>query len=153
MASDEHRLFLVEDNRGDAILFKRAFERQGGGVHITVAGSAETALDLLRTAKDAPETLPSLMIVDINLPGINGLDFIKRCKADDELRRVPAIVLSSSNTPGEVLTAYNNCAAGYIRKPTQSSQYDHIAECLTSCWLSLMELPEGSAAVPETGRV
>ncbi|MBW8882145.1 MAG: response regulator [Asticcacaulis sp.] len=139
-----HRVLLVEDNRGDAILLRGAVERQSTALAIDIAPSAEDALSQLHDCLLAPETLPNALIVDINLPGMSGIEFLGRYKADDRLRFLPAIVMSSSRSSRDVRQAYDHYAAGFIAKPTDTGNYDHIANCLVTCWLSLMELPVGN---------
>lgn len=133
---------LVEDNRGDALLFQRAMKRQNPDIEISVAGTGEAALSELRSQIAEQPGLPNLLIVDINLPGMSGFDFLLRYKADERLRFLPTIMMSSSTSPAEVKFAYDHFASGYLRKPHESSGYDQITKCLSECWLNVMELPE-----------
>ncbi len=132
------KILLVEDNRGDALLFSRAMRRAQAQVEIVRSESAEQALVILRTVDPAPI---NLIVLDINLPGISGTQLLEIIKADRKLRRIPAVILSSSSAPEDIDACYDRFANGYLTKPIESGGYEAMARCFYSCWLRLMELP------------
>ena len=141
-----HQVLLIEDSKADAVLLRRALMREDTKLEFYHVDTAEAGFAYLREKLHNPSTLPNLIILDLNLPGINGLEFLRTYKAQDALRFVPVIVMTSSDHPIEVRRAYEAGANGYVKKPTENGRYDHIAKCLTSCWLDLMELPQGEIA-------
>jgi two-component system, chemotaxis family, response regulator Rcp1 len=140
--SDPHHILLVEDNTGDAILFKRAVKRANEDIAVTVAPTAEAALRMLD--EDGPAAF-SMAVCDINLPGISGIELLRRIRSDTGTRSLPVLMLSSSRNEDEIARCYDAFASGYIAKPLSGEGYDRMASCFTSCWLELMELPDADA--------
>ncbi|MBP2160411.1 MULTISPECIES: response regulator [Asticcacaulis] len=141
--SGPHHILLVEDNTGDAILFKRALKRANEDIAVTVAPSAEAALRILDEGP-GPAAF-SLAVCDINLPGISGIELLRRIRSDDGTRSLPVLMLSSSRNEDEIARCYDAFASGYIAKPLSGEGYDRMASCFTSCWLEMMELPDADA--------
>jgi CheY-like chemotaxis protein len=136
------QVLLIEDNRGDAVLTRRAFRRSRIGNEITVAESGEKGLSILRREgeySDAPR--PDIILLDLNLPYMNGKDFLSKVKDDPALRRIPVIVLSSSSADSDIDAAYTRHASGYITKPVASDTYDNVVSRIESYWFELMQLP------------
>lgn len=136
------RLLLVEDNRGDAILAKRAFRLGQLPSEIMVAETAESGLSILRREgaySDAPR--PDLILLDLNLPNMNGHEFLKIIKNDSDLRCIPVIVLSSSSADADVSRSYQRFANGYIVKPAAPDTYSDVVNKIEQYWFSLMQMP------------
>ncbi len=136
------RVLLVEDNRGDAVLTRRAFKRASLPSEITVAETGEQGLSILRREgehADAPR--PDIILLDLNLPYMHGQEFLSVVKADPSLRRIPVIVLSSSSAESDVSTCYDRHANGYITKPVTTDTYDDIVSKIEQYWFNLMQLP------------
>lgn len=140
--SDAHHILLIEDNTGDAILFKRALKRANEEVAVTVAPTAEAAWKMLGEGSGAGF---SMAVGDINLPGISGIDLLRRIRSDAGTRSLPVLMLSSSRDENEVARCYDAFASGYIAKPLSGEGYERLACCFTSCWLGMMELPAAGA--------
>jgi len=140
--SDPHHILLVEDNTGDAILFKRAVKRASEDVAITVAPTAEAAWQML--GEDSGPGF-SMAVCDINLPGISGIELLRRIRSDTGTRSLPVLMLSSSRNEEEIARCYDAFASGYISKPLSGEGYDKMASCFTSYWLEMMELPDAVA--------
>ena len=138
---DPRHILLIEDNAGDAILFKRALKRANEAVAVTVAPTAEAAWKMLGEGCGAF----SLAVCDINLPGISGIELLRRIRSDAGTRSLPVLMLSSSRDENEVARCYDAFASGYIAKPLSGDGYDRLASCFTSCWLGMMELPVAGA--------
>ena len=140
------QVLLVEDNRGDAVLTRRAFRRGSQATEITVAETAETGLSILRRQgehADAPR--PDIILLDLNLPHMHGQDFLSEVKTDPNLRRIPVIILSSSSADRDVIACYDRHANGYITKPVSTDTYDDIVNKIEQYWFGLMQLPPDNA--------
>ncbi len=137
------RLLLVEDNHGDALLVKRAFERTKFENKITVASTGEEALSLLcsKNKKDKLK-MPDIIILDLNLPGINGLEVLKVIKKDVQLRRIPVIILSSSSAEYDVIHCYDNYANCYIKKAANLEELYELTDKIEQFWFKLVILPD-----------
>lgn len=107
-------LLLVEDNPDDAMILKRASAQLGLGEKMVHAPSAELALIHLRSAL---EKKPALILLDLNMPGMSGIEFLQTLKSDPELATIPVVVLTSSNDRHDVLQSFDLHAAGYVVKP------------------------------------
>ncbi|ESQ91321.1 hypothetical protein ABAC460_07070 [Asticcacaulis sp. AC460] len=140
------RVLLVEDNRGDAMLTCRAFKRAQRVRHIVVAETGEKGLSILRREDGFDDAdRPDIILLDLNLPGIGGHDFLSEVKSDPALRCIPIIVLSSSSARADVVGSYNRHANGYITKPVTIDAYDGIVAKIEDYWFQLMQLPADEA--------
>jgi CheY-like chemotaxis protein len=136
------RVLLVEDNRGDALLTCRAFKKAHKSRDITVAETGEKGLSILRREDGYGDAdRPDIILLDLNLPGIGGHDFLAQVKADPALRCIPIIVLSSSSARADVVGSYKRHANGYITKPVTIDAYDGIVAKIEDYWFQLMQLP------------
>lgn len=136
------QVLLVEDNRGDAVLTRRAFKRANLSSDIVVAETGEKGLSILRREgehADAPR--PDLILLDLNLPYMHGQDFLQAVKQDPDFKRIPVIVLSSSGADRDVTASYDHHANGYITKPLDAETYDDIVARIEHYWFTLMQLP------------
>ena len=135
-------ILLVEDNPGDAILLKEAFDSVGVTREVVVAADGENALETLnKQFESVHETITELVLLDLNLPGLDGKEVLGAIRNDEKLRDLPVIILSSSGAPDDVTEAYKLRANAYVVKPTEMSGYLHMAESLSRFWLDLAVLP------------
>ena len=138
-------ILLVEDNPDDVELTLRAFERTKLDGDVVVATDGEEALDYVFASgkhKDRdPDANPAVVLLDLNLPKVMGLDVLKRMRADARTRRLPVVVLSSSNEERDVLTSYDLGANSFVRKPVDFAQFLDAARQLGTYWLALNESP------------
>ncbi len=125
--SDELKILLVEDSRGDATAFRRAMARINPAVSVTVASSAEEAISLFERGADF-----GLCLFDINLPKLNGLELLARVKPWRQ--SLPMMMLSSSESASEISTAFSRGADGYVVKPFDFGGFDDIARYLCDLW-------------------
>jgi CheY-like chemotaxis protein len=136
------QVLLVEDNRGDAVLTKRAFKRANLASDIVVAETGEKGLSILRREGEHAEAArPDLILLDLNLPHMHGQDFLQTVKADPDFKRIPVIVLSSSSADMDVTASYDRHANGYITKPLDAETYEDIVARIEQYWFTLMQLP------------
>ena len=140
--SDEARILLVEDNLGDILLLNEAFKEGGIAAELKVVGNGEEALEFLRgEGKYEGEHLPDLILLDLNLPRMDGRTLLRRLKSAPDLRSIPVIVLSSSNLPTDIRESYDMAASCYIVKPKDLGGFFEIGKNLRDFWLSQVVFP------------
>jgi two-component system, response regulator len=130
-------VLLVEDNRDDEALTVHAL-RMRTTANVEVARDGQEALDYLTNdAKD----LPRLVLLDLQLPNINGLKVLRRIRADERTRQVPVVILTSFSAPKDVAAAYRYGANSYVRKPADFDQFAEVIHQLGLYWLVVNEPP------------
>jgi len=138
---DPLSILLVEDDDGDAKAVRRAFANAKIAHPILRAVDGIDALDVMRgTAGKAKLPSPYLMLVDLNLPRMNGLQLVKALRADDNLRHTIVFVLSTSSREEDKMAAYDLNVAGYILKATAGQDFLNLVD-LMGCYGRIVELP------------
>ncbi|MCB4366854.1 response regulator [Hydrogenophaga taeniospiralis] len=133
-------ILLVEDNPMDLDLTLRAFAKRKFSNSIQVARDGEEALAFLpRWA--AGETMPAVILLDINLPKVNGLDVLKQLKSHEQFRRIPVVMLTSSREHSDLKAAYDLGVNSYIEKPVSFSKFIEVAGQIELYWCVLNERP------------
>jgi chemotaxis family two-component system response regulator Rcp1 len=135
---NEVQILLVEDNDGDILLTQEALKEGKIRNHITVARDGQEALDILNAAS----VLPDLILLDINLPRVDGFEVLTTIKTDERLKTIPVIMLSTSGTESDILTSYNNYANCFITKPVDFTRFMDVVRSIESFWISLVKLPK-----------
>ena len=137
-------ILLVEDNPDDAELTMLAFEESRLCNDIVVARDGEEALDyLFKTGKYTGNDikLPSVILLDLKLPKISGLDVLKRIRSDESTQCLPVIILTSSKEDEDILSSYKLGANAYVRKPVDYNQFVEATKTVGLFWLLLNEPP------------
>lgn len=138
-------ILLVEDNPDDAELTLLAFKESRLCNEIILVKDGEEALEYLfktgRYADCRDKSLPSIILLDLNLPKVSGLDVLKRIRADENTDCVPVIVLTSSKEDEDILSSYKLGANAYVRKPVDYNEFVEAAKTLGLFWLLLNEPP------------
>lgn len=131
----------IEDNEGDIILTQLAFKRTKWPVHISVAHTGREALDILNKAKEEEGELtkPQLILLDLNLPEINGIEFLQMIRKDSKLEALPILVVSSSTNQRDIREAEQNKANGYIIKPYTSDRFTDMVKQIENFWETHMQ--------------
>lgn len=138
-------ILLVEDNADDEELTVRALKKNNLANSLAIARDGVEALDYLfatgphAARRNAP--LPGLMLLDLKLPRIDGLEVLRRLRAEDRTRRLPVVVLTSSREEQDMLNSYNLGANSYVRKPVDFNQFIEAVRQLGLYWLMLNEVP------------
>ncbi len=135
-------ILLVEDNPGDADLAREALE--GGKIsnQLFVVGDGEAALDFLNQSGGYAEMpRPDLILLDLNLPRKDGREVLADIKAHKDLKRIPVVILTTSQSEEDVLKSYNLHANCYITKPIDLSQFIKVVRSIEDFWLSIVVLP------------
>ncbi len=140
-----HTILLVEDNPSDEKLTLLAFKRCGVANEMVVARDGVEALDyLFATGPHAgrdPSELPTVMLLDLKLPRIDGLEVLQRVRADERTRILPVVVLTSSKEQEDMVRSYALGANAYVRKPVDFAEFAKAAETLGLFWLLLNQVP------------
>jgi two-component system response regulator len=130
-------ILLVEDTEDDIELTKRALKKNRLTNPLVVARDGQEALDYLF----GDEELPAIILLDLQLPKVGGLEVLRRLKADPRTRLIPIIILTSSREERDVVDGYTNGANSYIRKPVDFDQFTEAVRQLGLYWLILNEPP------------
>ena len=138
-------ILLVEDNPDDELLALRALRKNGVAGDVVVARDGVEALDYLfatgeHAGRDA-SLVPRLILLDLNLPQISGLEVLRRLRSDERTRLLPVVILSSSGEQRDMLDGYGLGANSYVRKPVNFAQFVRTVEQLKLYWLVLNEAP------------
>jgi len=137
-------ILLVEDNPVDIMTVQRAFKKNKMTNPLIVTTDGEDALAYLRHqgkyAEQADWTMPHLILLDLNMPVMNGIEFLKEAKSDDNLKSIPVIVLTTSKEEYDRSDSFNLSAAGYIIKPVEFEKFIDVVKVIDLYW-TLSELP------------
>lgn len=137
-------ILLVEDNPDDEALALRAFKKLNISNEVIVARDGVEALDYLLGADPATERplLPAVILLDLKLPRIDGLQVLQRIRENDRTRILPVVILTSSREEQDMVQGYNLGANSYVRKPVDYNQFVQAVSELGIFWLLLNELPD-----------
>ena len=119
-------ILLVEDNPDDVFLTELAIKESDIQGSLTLANNGKAALEILNDTVDIREKLPDLILLDINLPKINGLEVLKKIKSNKLTASIPIVVFTSSDTMSDMKSSYESGADLYIRKPNSIQEYKKI---------------------------
>ncbi len=140
---NEKPVLLVEDDSIDAMTVRRAFKDLKLNNALTHCINGEEAVNYLR----GPDVeIPCVILLDLNMPRMNGIEFLKVIKQDDRLKRIPVIVLTTSNEECDVIESFRLCVAGYIVKPVDYKKFVEAIRTIDLYW-TLSELPERDSEI------
>ena len=141
------RLLIVEDEPGDARLMDLAMRKNGYAVELHGASDGHEALRFLRreSAQFAAAARPDMILLDLKMPGLSGLELLAALKQDESLRAIPVVVITTSALESDVAASYRFGAAGYVLKPTDINQFVAAIHKLGEYWFKLVRLPENPA--------
>ncbi|HXN24922.1 MAG TPA: response regulator [Candidatus Dormibacteraeota bacterium] len=136
-------ILLIEDNPGDARLMREVLLGANNGVHLLVVSDGVEAMAFLRRQGayvHAP--CPDLILLDLNLPKMDGREVLAHIKADASLKRIPVIVLTSSDAEVDIAKSYQLHANCYLSKLGQLSEFEMLVKSLNDFWLTTVTLPQ-----------
>ena len=133
-------ILLVEDNEGDVRLTREALREADVDVELIVARDGEEALAFLRGESAAR---PAIVLLDLNLPKLDGLEVLEAIKGDPELRQTPVIMLTTSSSERDVLACYERGANCYVVKPLDLDEFTALVQAINRFWLGVVRLPPG----------
>jgi len=139
-------VLLVEDSPGDVRLTQEAFREANGSIRLSVASDGAEAMAFLRRQGnhiDAPR--PDLILLDLNLPKMDGREVLARIKEDEELKTIPTVILTTSQAKADIVYSYKLHANCYLSKPVQLDAFESLVKSINDFWLTKVELPPQSA--------
>ncbi len=137
MTPQQH-ILLVEDDDIDAMTVRRTLKELGAPNPLDRAVDGERALTFLR---DPANPRPGLILLDLNMPRMNGIEFVAAIKQDASLRLIPVVVLTTSSEDGDRLAAYSNSVAGYMVKPVDYPQFVAVMGLIRDYWMTSVTPP------------
>ena len=139
-------VLLVEDNPGDVRLTREAFREADTSIRLHVASDGVEAMAFVRKdAAHADAPRPDLILLDLNLPKMDGREVLAQLKGDESLRTIPTIILTTSAAQADVLKSYQLHANAYVSKPLQLDAFQSLVSCINEFWLTKATLPHRQA--------
>lgn len=136
-------ILLVEDNENDVLLTQEAFRKAKFAVKIHhVTDGIDCMAFLRKEGKFAGMPLPDLILLDLNMPRMDGREVLAEIVADEKLRHLPVVILTTSSDEQEILAMYNLRASSYIVKPVDFEQFQRVIKLLTDYWFTVVVLPD-----------
>jgi chemotaxis family two-component system response regulator Rcp1 len=136
------QVLLVEDNPGDVRLTQEAFRDANSSVHLHVASDGVQAMAFLRhEGTDARAPRPDLILLDLNLPKMDGRAVLADIKKDDSLKTIPTVILTTSESEADILQSYQLQANCYLSKPVRLDAFEAVVKSINDFWLTRAKLP------------
>lgn len=135
-------VLLVEDSPGDVRLTQEAFREANIAISLHVASDGVEAMEFLKCERrhvDAPR--PDLILLDLNLPRMDGREVLARIKADDSLKSIPTVILTTSEAEADIVKSYSLQANCYLSKPVQLEVFEGLVKSINDFWLTRAKLP------------
>ncbi len=135
-------VLLVEDDPGDVLMTREAFAENKVANRLAVVSDGVSALEFLRKeGEHADAPTPDLVLLDLNLPRMDGREVLAAMKSDDELRRIPVVVLTTSEAEEDVLRSYSLHANAYVTKPVDFERFIDVVRQIDDFFVSVVRLP------------
>jgi len=136
-------VLLVEDSPGDVRLTQEAFREANQHVRLHVAADGVEAMAFLkRTGENRHSPRPDLILLDLNLPRMDGREVLVQIKADDDLRTIPTVILTTSDAEADIVKSYQLQANCYLSKPVQLEAFESLVKSINDFWLTKAKLPQ-----------
>jgi CheY-like chemotaxis protein len=140
-------VLLVEDSPGDVRLTREAFREANGAVRLHVAADGVEAMEFLhREGEHADAPRPDFILLDLNLPRMDGREVLANIKADASLHTIPTVILTTSEADADVLRSYELNANAYLRKPVTLEAFEALVKSINEFWLTQVVLPVRQAS-------
>ena len=134
-------LMLVEDNPGDVRLTREALRESKLSNNLQVSPDGASALEWLHKRKADALSLPDVILLDLNLPGKGGQEVLAEIKGDTALRRIPVVIVTSSEAEEDIVRSYDLHANCYVSKPLELDQFTRVVRSIESFWFTIVKLP------------
>lgn len=135
-------VLLVEDSPGDVRLTREAFSEVNSSIHLHVAADGLEAMAFLRReGVHARAPRPSIILLDLNLPKMDGREVLAQIKADSNLKTIPIVILTTSNSEIDIAKSYQLQANCYLSKPVQLVAFESLVKSINDFWLNMVKLP------------
>jgi two-component system, chemotaxis family, response regulator Rcp1 len=135
-------VLLVEDSPGDVRLTQEAFRDADDSIELNVASDGLEAMSFLRKQGihvDAPR--PDFILLDLNLPKMDGREVLAHIKEDEDLKKIPTVILTTSDADADILASYQLQANCYLKKPVQLEEFESLVKSINEFWLTRVKLP------------
>lgn len=136
-------ILLVEDDPADQKLIKTSLKNQKIANNVYTVASGEEGINFLHCRGDyshgAPR--PALILLDLNMPGMGGKEFLKRIKNDEHLKKIPVVILTTSDSERDIMDSYKLQASGYVNKPVTLDEFKEVMKKIEEYWFLLCKLP------------
>ena len=137
------QVLLVEDSPGDVRLTMEAFHQTNPSIRLHVANDGVEAMAFLRREQGKEEApRPDLILLDLNMPKMDGRQVLARIKEDDDLKTIPTVILTTSEAEGDVAKSYQLNANCYLNKPVQLDAFESLVKSINEFWLTMAKLPQ-----------
>jgi CheY-like chemotaxis protein len=140
------QVLLVEDSPGDVRLTQEAFRDADVAIHVATDG-VEAMAFLRREGVHAAAPRPDLILLDLNLPKMDGREVLSHIKADDALKTIPTVILTTSEAEADIVKSYELQANCYLAKPVQLDAFDTLVRSINDFWLTKVKLPKSRQAM------
>lgn len=136
-------ILLVEDDQADQKLIKVSLESQLVANDLYIVNTGEEGMDFLhqRGGYSSVVPRPDLILLDLNMPGMGGKEFLKRIKDDENLKQIPVVIVTTSDLEKDIIDSYNLQASGYVRKPVTLDGFKEVMEKIGEYWFVLCKRP------------
>jgi len=139
-------ILLIEDNPGDVRLTEEVLKENKLRNNLSVARDGKEALAFLRRqGKHSKAIRPDLILLDLNLPKKDGREVLEEIKADENIKRIPVVVLTTSAADKDIFMSYENNANCYITKPVDLEKFINVVQAIENFWLTIVKLPKNDA--------
>ena len=139
-------ILLVEDNPGDVRLTRESlYDARIHNNMIVASDGLEAMACLRREGQYADAIRPDLILLDLNLPRMNGFEVLNEIKEDPKLKRIPVVVLTTSQAEQDIIQSYNLYANAYVTKPVDLEQFVRVLKSIEDFWLEIVKLPNGKS--------
>jgi chemotaxis family two-component system response regulator Rcp1 len=147
LLAEPKEVLLVEDNPGDVRLTREAFSETSGTIRLHVVSNGVEALAFLRQeGPHAGAPRPDLILLDLNLPKMDGREVLVQIKRDERLKTIPAIILTTSEAETDIVKSYQLGANCYLSKPVQLEDFESLVKSINDFWLTRAKLPQQRAS-------
>ena len=144
------QVLVVEDSPGDVRLTREAFREANPNIHLHVAADGTEAMEFLRReGRHAYAPRPDLILLDLNLPKMDGREVLANIKASQDLKTIPTVVLSTSTAQADIALSYQLLANCYLSKPIQLEQFELLVKSINDFWLTKVRLPHRDSTLPQ----
>jgi two-component system, chemotaxis family, response regulator Rcp1 len=136
-------VLLVEDSPGDVRLTQEAFRDANSSIHLSVAADGVEAMAFLtRSGIHANSPRPDLILLDLNLPKMDGREVLAHIKEDNNLKTIPTVILTTSDAESDIVKSYQLQANCYLTKPVQLDAFEALVKSINDFWLTKAKLPQ-----------
>lgn len=141
-------VLLVEDSPGDVRLTQEAFRDANSSIHLSVASDGVEAMAFLKhKGSHVGSPRPDLILLDLNLPKMDGREVLAHIKEDDDLKTIPTVILTTSDAESDIVKSYQLQANCYLTKPVQLDAFESLVKSINDFWLTKAKLPQQRQAV------